>query len=83
MYKVQDGFLALLNARHPKALCVLAFFCVILHRLEYNWWFQGWGTHLIERLYGALDDGHRLWIRWPIQQIGWIPKRDALPVPVR
>ncbi|KAI9902529.1 hypothetical protein N3K66_001881 [Trichothecium roseum] len=81
MYKVQDGFLALLKARHPKALCVLAFFCVILHRLEYNWWFQGWGTHLIERLYATLDDGHRLWIRWPIQQIGWIPKRDTTRMP--
>lgn len=74
MYRVSDEFLALLRQGNSKALCILAFFCVLLHRLEYHWWFQGWGTHLIERIYAVLDGAHRLWITWPIQQIGWIPR---------
>lgn len=80
MYKVPDDFLLLLRNRNSKALCILAFFCVLLHRLEYNWWFQGWGVHLIDRIYTALDEVHRFWIRWPIQQIGWIPKRETSQV---
>ncbi|KIL84643.1 hypothetical protein FAVG1_12170 [Fusarium avenaceum] len=77
MYKVPDEFLSLIRHTNNKALCILAFFSVLLHRLEYNWWFQGWGTHLIEHIYMSLDDVHRFWIRWPIQEIGWIPKRDG------
>lgn len=76
MYKVPDGFLVLLRQRNSTALCILAFFCILLHRLEHNWWFQGWGTHLIERLYEALDEVHRFRITWPVQEIGWIPKRE-------
>ncbi|KAJ3498136.1 hypothetical protein NLG97_g1360 [Lecanicillium saksenae] len=77
MYKVPDEFLSLLRQGNSKALCIMAFLCVLLHRLEYNWYFQGWATQLIERIYAALDDVHRFWIRWPIQEIGWVPKREA------
>lgn len=76
MYKIPDEFLSLLRNRNHKALCILAFVCVLIHRLEYNWWFQGWGVHLIDRIYGALDEVHRFWIKWPIQQIGWVPRRE-------
>ena len=76
MYRVPDEFHSLLRSGNYKALCILAFFCVLLHRLEHNWWFHGWGVHLIDRIYTALDEVHRFWIHWPIQQIGWIPKRD-------
>jgi hypothetical protein len=81
MYRVPCEFLSLLKKNNARALCILAHFCVILHRLEYNWWFQGWGTHLIERIYNVLDDGHRFWIRWPIQQIGWIPQQETTHIP--
>lgn len=77
MYRLPDEFLTLLRNNNSKALCVLAFFCVLLHRLEYMWWAQGWGTHLIDRIYTVLDEVHRFWIKWPIQQIGWIPKPET------
>ena len=77
MYRASDGFNSLLRAGNHNALCVLAYFSVLLHRLEYNWWFQGWGINLIDRIYSALDEVHRFWITWPIQQIGWIPRRNA------
>ncbi|KAM0320582.1 hypothetical protein ACHAPQ_009922 [Fusarium lateritium] len=75
MYKIPNEFVCLIQQGNSRALCILAFLCVLLHRLEYNWWFQGWGTQLIERIYMALDDAHRFWIRWPIQEIGWMPRR--------
>jgi hypothetical protein len=77
MYKVSNEYINMLRHRNSNAICILAFFCVLLHRLEYNWWLKGWGTHLIDRIYTALDDIHRFWIRWPIQEIGWIPKRET------
>ncbi|KXH28936.1 hypothetical protein CSIM01_13338 [Colletotrichum simmondsii] len=75
MYRVTDDFVALLQAKNQDALSILAFACVLLHQLDYKWWMQGWGTHLLGRIYAALDEVHRFWIRWPIQQIGWIPPR--------
>jgi hypothetical protein len=74
MYKMSEGFLALLRQRDSGALCVLAFFCVLLHKLEHHWWLEGWTLHLVEHIYGAIDELHRLWIRWPIEEIGWIPR---------
>ncbi|KAI9155706.1 hypothetical protein HJFPF1_08295 [Paramyrothecium foliicola] len=78
MYKISDEYINLLRYRNKHALCVLAFFCVLLHQLEYNWWLKGWGVHLIDRIYTALDEVHRFWIRWPMQEIGWIPKREPM-----
>ncbi|CAI6269451.1 unnamed protein product [Periconia digitata] len=73
LYRIPDEYIDLLRRKNQKALCILAFFCVLLHRLEYNWWLKGWGTHLIDRIYTALDEVHRFLIRWPIQEIGWVP----------
>lgn len=74
MYRIPEGFLALLRQKDTEALCVLAFFCVLINKLEHNWWIDGWAVHLMERIYAAIDDLHRLWIRWPIEELGWIPR---------
>jgi hypothetical protein len=70
---ISDAYIALVAEGDYEALCVLAFYCVLLRRLECFWWFEGWGLHLIERIYSQLPDKFRLWIRWPIQEIGWVP----------
>ncbi|KAI8633220.1 hypothetical protein F5Y19DRAFT_417174 [Xylariaceae sp. FL1651] len=73
MIKIPDDFVNLLKSHDSEALCVLAFYCVLLKRLEHFWWIEGWGFHLIERIYSTLDEQHRLWIRWPLEEIGWAP----------
>ncbi|KAI5867893.1 hypothetical protein GGS23DRAFT_601901 [Durotheca rogersii] len=73
LFKLDDCFVDLLKTRDNEALCVLAFFCVLFQRLDYNWWIEGWGTYLIAWIYSVLDEGYRLWIRWPIEEIGWAP----------
>lgn len=72
VWKVADDFLPLLQAPTQEAVAVLAHFCVHLKELESLWWFRGWADHLISRAYEMLDEGHRLWIRWPIEEIGWV-----------
>jgi hypothetical protein len=73
LYMVSDEYVDLVKNGDNEALCVLAFFCVLLKRLDHYWWVEGWGLHLIQRIYSLLDDEHRLWVRWPIEEIGWIP----------
>ncbi|KAI1425851.1 hypothetical protein F5Y12DRAFT_744929 [Xylaria sp. FL1777] len=73
LVKIPDPFIELLKTHDSEALCVLAFFCVLLKRLEHLWWIEGWSFHLIERIYSTLDNKYRLWIQWPLEEIGWAP----------
>ncbi|MCJ1247302.1 hypothetical protein MMC30_004516 [Trapelia coarctata] len=76
-YRVSEDYLGLLKQLTPEALAIFAFFCVLLKRLDSHWWMNGWSTHLISRIYDLLDEEHRLWIRWPIEEIGWVPGQGA------
>jgi hypothetical protein len=73
LFRVQDDYLELLKRHSQEALVIFAYFCVILKRLDHHWWIEGWSTHLVEKIWGILDEEHRLWVRWPIEEIGWIP----------
>ncbi|OTB00450.1 hypothetical protein M426DRAFT_324313 [Hypoxylon sp. CI-4A] len=73
LFKLYDNFVNLLKEHDNEALCILAFFCVLLQRLDYHWWMEGWGVHLVARIYSVLGDSYRLWIRWPLEEIGWVP----------
>lgn len=73
LFIVADDFLPLLKPSAgpaQEALAIFAHFCILLKRLDGEWWLQGWGTHLILRCHSLLDDEHRLWIRWPIEEAG-------------
>ncbi|KAK6209286.1 hypothetical protein LQW54_006390 [Pestalotiopsis sp. IQ-011] len=75
LFEVTDGLLPLLQTSPtpPKAAVLLAFFAVLLHKAPNQWWQQGWSEHLIGRIYTLLDETHRIWIRWPMEEMGWIP----------
>ncbi|XDG01020.1 hypothetical protein ABKA04_000635 [Annulohypoxylon sp. FPYF3050] len=73
LFGIRDEFTRLIKEHDNEALSVLSFFCVLLKRLDYIWWIEGWGIHLIERICSVLDEGYRLWIQWPIEEIGWVP----------
>ncbi|KAL3420669.1 hypothetical protein PVAG01_07114 [Phlyctema vagabunda] len=73
LYRVSEEYLALLNSRKPEALSIFAYFCVLLKRLDAKWWTHGWSTHLIAQIHQVLDPEHRLWIVWPMREIGWAP----------
>ena len=73
MYKIANEFFPLLRIPTQEAVAIFAHFCVLLKRLENQWWLNGWADHLISKAYHLLDDEHRLWIQWPIEEIGWLP----------
>jgi hypothetical protein len=74
LFEIDDAYLELLRNGDNGALCVLAFYAVLVKDLERHWWVEGWAVHLIQGIYMLLDGEHRLWIRWAIEEIGWVPE---------
>lgn len=73
LYRLSDDFVQHLQKRNAVALVVLAHFCVLLNSLSSIWWIKGWVEHLLAAIYAELDAEHRMWINWPMEEIGWIP----------
>lgn len=73
LYCMENDFLDLIVQRRPLALVVFAHFVVLLRVLSGCWWMQGWTTHLMQEIWELLDEDHRLWICWPIEELGWRP----------
>ncbi|KAI5289879.1 hypothetical protein KEM54_002987 [Ascosphaera aggregata] len=67
---VPESYFDFVRCRRPGALVILAHYSVILHKLDYCWWSQGWGAHLLETIYRYLDEHWRPLIRWPVDRIG-------------
>ncbi|KAF2011579.1 hypothetical protein BU24DRAFT_284402 [Aaosphaeria arxii CBS 175.79] len=73
LFEISDEYLTLLKNLDSDSLCIFAFFSVLIQDFEKYWWAKGWGKHLIKRIYFLLDEEYRIYIRWPIEQIGWVP----------
>jgi hypothetical protein len=73
LFSVSEDYLHLLNKKTPEALVIFGFFSVMFKHLEWQWWMQGWANHLLAGVYYALDSVHKLWLQWPIEQLGWMP----------
>lgn len=74
-FPVAEEFMPLLRARRQEAVAIYAHSCVILHALEHNRWVQGWADFVMGRAWEMLDEEHRMWIQWPMEEIGWAPPR--------
>jgi hypothetical protein len=73
LYRLDDEFVIKLRERESIALVLLAHFCVLFNSLSSFWWTRGWVEHLMGEIYGSLGKEYRLWIKWPMEEIGWIP----------
>ena len=73
VYRLDELFLSNLADRKPHALVILAYYCVLLKKIDHYWWIGNWGVTLLARIYELLDAEHRIWIQWPIEEIGWAP----------
>ncbi|UKZ48130.1 hypothetical protein TrVGV298_002366 [Trichoderma virens] len=72
-FEVAETFMPLLRQMKMEAIVIFAHSCVILNALQGNKWLQGWGEFLISKVWTILDDEHKTWVDWPIQEIGWVP----------
>ena len=72
LFRIPDDYLSLLSERRQEALTIYAFFCVVLKRFDTSWYMSGWCSHILSRIFYLLDEHHRLWIQWPIEETGLI-----------
>ncbi|KAI9714187.1 MAG: hypothetical protein M1828_001202 [Chrysothrix sp. TS-e1954] len=79
IFHAPQEYLKLLQAGAPEALILLAYFAVLLKPLDTSWWMAGWPKHLLSRVYHLLDDECRLVIRWPMEEMGWVPGSSPTP----
>lgn len=70
---VAGEFMSLLKQGRQEAVAIFAHSLVIFGAVGQSTWLHGWDTVLLSRCYDILDDRHRSWIQWPIEEIGWIP----------
>jgi len=73
LYKMSEEYLARLQLHESVPLITYAYFTVLMHDMERYWYMIGWTHHVMSGIYGILHDDHRVWIRWPMAQVGWIP----------
>jgi hypothetical protein len=73
LYRLDEEFVGKLKARESIALVLLAHFCVLFNSLSSFWWTRGWVEHLMGEIYGSLGKEFRLWVKWPMEEIGWVP----------
>lgn len=73
LFQVEDQFLDALQRHDAVPLVMYAHFAVLLKDIECHWYMKGWTTHVLEGIWHVLPDKDRVYLRWSIGTIGWIP----------
>lgn len=73
LYRMSEGFLERLQRHDPAPLIIYAHFVVLISEMERFWYIKGWTHHVMSGIWEILADEHRVWIRWPMARVGWIP----------
>lgn len=72
-FAMAETFMPLLKQGKPQAVVIFVHSLIIFHAINGSGWLNGWSTLLLSRAWNVLDAEHRLWIQWPIEEIGWVP----------
>lgn len=64
-------YMHLLHSSHLGALILLAYYCVLLKKLERKWFFEGRAERLMGHILKRLDTSWRCHIVWPMEEIGF------------
>jgi hypothetical protein len=84
LFKLTPEFLEHFQDRSQESLAIFAYFCVLMQRANECWWLDGSGIHFLSQTYDLLDEEHRLWVRWAIEETGWVPNsQDTKDTPMK
>lgn len=72
-FAMAEEYMPLLQQGRQEAVAIFAHSLIIFNAVSRSTWLHGWDTILLARSYDVLDYEHRLWIQWPIEEIGWVP----------
>jgi len=67
--RVPVEYINLLSSWHPGALILLAHYCIILQKLEDNWYFEGTATSLLTMILTCLDETWHKFIVWRLEDL--------------
>ncbi|KAJ6023394.1 uncharacterized protein N7446_013754 [Penicillium canescens] len=65
--RLEVAFISLISERHPGALILLAYYCIILKDMENCWYFEGRPAKLLQSIADVLDAGWHPYIQDPIE----------------
>ena len=65
---ITQDFLELIYEKYPRALVILAYYCVLLKRNNHLWYLKGLGTGLLGSIWEELGEEWRPWIQWAMGQ---------------
>jgi hypothetical protein len=72
-FAMAEDYMPLLQQGRQEAVAIFAHSLIMFNAVNRSTWLHGWDTILLARSYDVLDYQHRLWIQWPIEEIGWVP----------
>ncbi|KAG9228102.1 hypothetical protein BJ875DRAFT_490216 [Amylocarpus encephaloides] len=68
--RLSIAYMELLKQKHPSALILLAHYCIVLKRLELNWYFEDRAASLLSTISHHLDVKWHSFIQWPLEEVG-------------
>ncbi|GLA45928.1 hypothetical protein AnigIFM63604_007887 [Aspergillus niger] len=71
--EVSLEYMALLHQRHPGALILLAYYCILLKQMERHWYFEGRAAMLIRAIQRHLKPEWHVFIREPLHTVLGVP----------
>lgn len=69
LYKLEEGYLATLQAKRPMALVILAHYLVLLSQLDGYWYIHGWAPHIMDAVKRQMHPAYQQWLQWPQRYI--------------
>lgn len=66
---ISQSFVELIYQRDPRALVILAHYCILLKRNDHAWYIRDLGRGLLENITQSLGKEWQHWIQWPMAEI--------------
>lgn len=68
--QVSQRYVTLMSNKNPKALVVLAHYCILLKMIDSFWFMKGCATRLLDQCRKDLDEEWHSHIEWPLSVVG-------------
>ncbi|GKT64186.1 C6 finger domain-containing protein [Colletotrichum tofieldiae] len=78
LFVLEEDFIVSVENRHPVALLLLAYYGVLLRRLEHYWFMAGWSRQIVTGVSRLLSPQYTQLLQWPMEQVGLLQAADEL-----
>lgn len=68
--QVPQDYMVLMSEREPRAIVILAHYCVLLKMIDYFWFMDGCAARVLSQCRNELTDQWEQYIEWPLSIVG-------------